>query len=90
LACHPALFEYDSRSTVRLHGSCPDVAALLGALYIAHGHACGHWVAFHDLFGDLPVLLAAGQLVELEIPSGLLAAYGSVFAAHGVSYDVTH
>jgi hypothetical protein len=90
LGRHPVLFDYDSRSTVQLHGTCPNVYALLGALYVAHGHACGHWVAFHELFGDLPTLLAEGPLVTLEIPSGLLAVYGPVFAAHGLTYDVTH
>lgn len=87
---HPVLFDYDSRSTVLLEGTCPDVTALLGALYLAHEQACGHWVAFHDLFGHLPTRLARQQPVSVEIPSGLLDVYRPVFTQHGLLYHLTH
>jgi hypothetical protein len=87
---HPVLFAYDSRSTVLLEGACPDVAALIGALYLAHEQACGHWVAFHELFGHLPPYLASQQPVSVEIPSGLLDVYRPVFTHHGLHYHTIH
>lgn len=87
---HPVLFHYDSRSTVLLEGTCPDVAALIGALYLVHEQACGHWVAFHDLFGHLATYLASQQPVSVEIPSGLLDVYRPVFTYYGLHYHITH
>jgi hypothetical protein len=87
---HPVLFDYDSRSTVLLEGTCSDVVALIGALYVAHEQACGHWVPFHDLFGHLPTCLAKQQAVSVEIPSGLLDVYRPVFTRHGLHHHITH
>jgi len=85
---HPVLWGYDNGSTVRLEGHCPDPEALLGSLYAAHGRACGHWVPFHEVWGDLPAWLARGEPVSVEVPSGLLGAYGPACAAHGLRYRV--
>jgi hypothetical protein len=85
-ADHPVLFNYAHGVELEVQGECPDLAALLGALYEAHGQACGHWVDFSWHFWHLADQLRAHQRADLLIRKPLLEVYTNVFQRHGLRH----
>ena len=83
---HPLLWH--DKIYFSITGGTPDIAALMGDLFIAHDQVCGGWVDFHWLYGGLPETLRTLRENQLAIPMGLKDACFGTLDRHGVTYQL--
>jgi hypothetical protein len=88
LSTHPLLWNYGTEAFFSVHGSCKDIALLMGELFLVHSEVSGNWVQFHDVFGSLPQILETKTENQLSAPIPLLQHYLNVFQRHGVDYTL--
>lgn len=88
---HPVLLNFiGSESTLHLQGPCSNIPALVGALYLAHEQACGHWSKFQNIVYSLAKWMQQKGEAELYLPSSLVEAYQEACRQQGIICNVTH
>lgn len=86
---HPVLFNFEAEQAVlHLQGPCSNLPALVGALYLAHGQACGYWVNFENTIFHLAAQLEHEGFAELVIPTPLVSGYIAASQQQGLACSV--
>jgi hypothetical protein len=86
---HPILWNYDDKQWFKTKGTCTNISALIGDLFMAHDKACGDWVDFHWLFHYLPKALAAQKEQNFHVPQKLIEVYVNIFRQYGLDCLLT-
>lgn len=89
-AQHPVLYNFESpEATLHLYPPYSNIPALIGALYLAHGTACGHWVNFQNTVYHLAEQLQPrDEVAELLLPAPLVPEYTKACQQQGVACSV--